>query len=239
MPLSGVDDMATLVGFVWQRLADWFTEGPPQAPPPHQLAAQKAMEDGQDDTRMQRLFGVVARYSGAAASGVKAAALQSGDASAGGRGSGRPVVARGRDVASGSRDGDRLPAPVFLGLGSGDAAVESAAYGILAAVWDELLPAPSRLLGDPAAPTPAGSVSSVPHMAADGQSGAHMAADGQSGAHSRGDPQPSASLPGKHSLEYHGHAVRIARGCPRAARDWICSWSPCVCFLPGIGSWCA
>ena len=55
LPLSGLDSMATMVTFVWDRLAYWLRVGPPGAPVTPSRAAQ-ASEHDQDDRLTYAVF---------------------------------------------------------------------------------------------------------------------------------------------------------------------------------------
>lgn len=180
MPLSGIDDMAALVGPVWHRLADWFTRGPPQAPPPN-LAAEAGAEDGQDDLRVRRFFAAVAPHWDIA-DRVRAA-------SGGNRWPPVPVISMQ------GQQGHVGPGPVFNGLAAAtDTALDGGVFALLADVWGQLLPEGPALQWQRAAvhPGPSSSGQTIPRKHPDTVV-----------------PAATFSVLGDAAMEYHGHAVCV------------------------------
>eukprot|EP01063_Lacrimia_lanifica_P009765 TRINITY_DN16645_c0_g2_i1.p1 TRINITY_DN16645_c0_g2~~TRINITY_DN16645_c0_g2_i1.p1 ORF type:complete len:839 (+),score=228.63 TRINITY_DN16645_c0_g2_i1:48-2564(+) len=56
LPLAGVDDLAVWAGWVWERVARWFDNGPPGAPPP------RARPGDPDGAWTRRFFNVFAPF---------------------------------------------------------------------------------------------------------------------------------------------------------------------------------
>ena len=91
MPLSGVDDMATQVGFAWNRIASWLSTGvPASAKEASAKVTSSADDDDQDSKLTYRLFHALAPFSGDAAAvralAHPAAAVRAALASGGGGG---------------------------------------------------------------------------------------------------------------------------------------------------------